>query len=118
MRSPTTGEPTIEIDDGAARAIDGVTDIVPLPWGVAVVAVAACIGLAAVQGGARRRAITCVAIVACGPEASLRRFENDLIEKAPVMIDYLDAESAAHFDGLKALLDAADVPLSGESAHP
>ena len=35
-----------------------------------------------------------------------------LIEKAPVMIDYLDAESAAHFDGVKALLDAAGVPYT------
>ncbi len=30
-----------------------------------------------------------------------------LIEAAPVMLDFLDAESAEHFDALKALLDAA-----------
>ena len=35
---------------------------------------------------------------------------KDLIEAAPVMEDYLDAESAEHFSGLKALLDAASVP--------
>lgn len=34
----------------------------------------------------------------------------DLIEAAPVMEDYLDAESAEHFAGLKTLLDAAGVP--------
>jgi histidyl-tRNA synthetase len=33
-----------------------------------------------------------------------------LIAAAPVMTDYLDAESAAHFDGLRALLDTAGVP--------
>ena len=31
------------------------------------------------------------------------------IEAAPVMIDYLDAESQAHFDGLRALLETAGV---------
>ena len=34
---------------------------------------------------------------------------QELIAAAPVMIDYLDAESLAHFDGLRALLDAAEV---------
>jgi histidyl-tRNA synthetase len=34
---------------------------------------------------------------------------QSLIVAAPVMVDYLDTESAAHFDGLKALLDAAGV---------
>lgn len=33
-----------------------------------------------------------------------------LIEGAPVMVDYLDAASAAHFDELKGMLDAAGVP--------
>jgi len=33
-----------------------------------------------------------------------------VIDAAPVMIDYLDAESRAHFDGLCALLEAAGVP--------
>lgn len=33
-----------------------------------------------------------------------------LIEGAPVMLDYLDAASAAHFDELKGMLDAAGVP--------
>jgi histidyl-tRNA synthetase len=33
-----------------------------------------------------------------------------LIAAAPVMTDYLDGESAAHFERLKALLDAAGVP--------
>ncbi|MDH5262211.1 MAG: histidine--tRNA ligase, partial [Gammaproteobacteria bacterium] len=32
-----------------------------------------------------------------------------IVEAAPVMLDYLDEDSAAHFDGLKALLDAAGV---------
>jgi len=32
-----------------------------------------------------------------------------LIEAAPVMLDYLDADSLAHFAGLRALLDAAEV---------
>jgi histidyl-tRNA synthetase len=35
-----------------------------------------------------------------------------LIAAAPVMIDYLDAESRAHFEGLKGLLDAAGVPYT------
>jgi histidyl-tRNA synthetase len=34
-----------------------------------------------------------------------------LIESAPVMIDYLDEASVAHFEGLKAILDAAGVPF-------
>lgn len=34
---------------------------------------------------------------------------QDLIAAAPVMLDYLDEESSAHFAGLKALLDAAGV---------
>jgi len=38
LRTPVEGEAPMDIDDSAARAIDGVTDIVPLPWGVAVVA--------------------------------------------------------------------------------
>lgn len=38
LRAPVEGEAPMNIEDGAARAIDGVTDIVPLPWGVAVVA--------------------------------------------------------------------------------
>lgn len=37
---------------------------------------------------------------------------QELIAAAPVMIDYLDTESLAHFDGLKALLDAAEVPYT------
>jgi len=32
-----------------------------------------------------------------------------IIDAAPVMLDYLDAESADHFEGLRALLDAAGV---------
>lgn len=32
-----------------------------------------------------------------------------IIEAAPVMLDYLDAESADHFEELRALLDAADL---------
>ncbi len=35
---------------------------------------------------------------------------QELIAAAPVMTDYLDGESAAHFERLKALLDAAGVP--------
>ena len=35
-----------------------------------------------------------------------------IVEAAPVMLDYLDEESALHFSGLKALLDAADVSYS------
>ncbi len=56
-------------------------------------------------------------------EDSIRRLEKNplrildsknpdmqaLIEAAPVMTDFLDEESAAHFEGLKALLDAAGV---------
>ncbi len=38
LRSPVEDEEPLEIDDSAARAVEGVTDIVPLPWGVAVVA--------------------------------------------------------------------------------
>ena len=38
LRAPVEDEEPLEIDDSAARAIEGVTDIVPLPWGVAVVA--------------------------------------------------------------------------------
>jgi len=34
---------------------------------------------------------------------------QSLLNAAPVLLDYLDAESRAHFDGLKALLDAAGV---------
>jgi len=57
-------------------------------------------------------------------EDSIRRLEKNplrildsknpemqaLIEAAPVMIDHLDVESQAHFDGLRALLEMADVP--------
>ncbi len=56
-------------------------------------------------------------------EDSIRRLEQNplrildsknpdmrsIIEAAPIMLDYLDEESAHHFDGLKALLDAAGV---------
>ena len=38
LRTPVEGEEPMEIDDTAARAVNGVTDVVPLPWGVAVVA--------------------------------------------------------------------------------
>ncbi|MBT8081676.1 MAG: histidine--tRNA ligase [Gammaproteobacteria bacterium] len=34
---------------------------------------------------------------------------RDIVAGAPVMLDYLDEESAAHFEGLKALLEAAGV---------
>ena len=34
---------------------------------------------------------------------------QEVVEAAPVMMDYLDAESAEHFDQLRALLDAAGV---------
>jgi histidyl-tRNA synthetase len=34
---------------------------------------------------------------------------QDIVQAAPVMLDYLDEESAAHFDGLQGLLDAAGV---------
>jgi len=37
---------------------------------------------------------------------------QELIEAAPVMLDFLDAESLAHFAGLRALLDAAEVPYT------
>jgi len=37
---------------------------------------------------------------------------QELIEAAPVMLDYLDADSLAHFDGLRALLDSAEVSYS------
>jgi histidyl-tRNA synthetase len=56
-------------------------------------------------------------------EDSIRRLEQNplrildsknpemqaIVDAAPMMLDYLDEESAAHFDGLKALLDAAGV---------
>jgi len=56
-------------------------------------------------------------------EDSIRRLEQNplrildsknpdmqaIVEAAPVMLDFLDEESAAHYDGLKALLDAAGV---------
>jgi histidyl-tRNA synthetase len=59
-------------------------------------------------------------------EDSIRRLEQNplrildsknpdmkaVIDAAPVMLDFLDDESAAHFDQLKALLDAADVAYS------
>ena len=38
LRAPVEGEEPVDIDDSAARAIAGVTDVVRLPWGVAVVA--------------------------------------------------------------------------------
>ncbi len=38
LRAPVEDEGPLEVDDGAARAIEGVTDVVALPWGVAVVA--------------------------------------------------------------------------------
>jgi histidyl-tRNA synthetase len=37
---------------------------------------------------------------------------QEVVEAAPVMLDYLDDESAEHFSGLKALLDAAGVSYS------
>jgi len=37
---------------------------------------------------------------------------SDIITAAPVMIDYLDEESAQHFAGLKSLLDSAGVAYS------
>jgi histidyl-tRNA synthetase len=37
---------------------------------------------------------------------------QEIVEAAPVMLDYLDDESAEHFSGLKALLDAAGVSYS------
>jgi histidyl-tRNA synthetase len=56
-------------------------------------------------------------------EDSIRRLEQNplrildsknpemqaIVEAAPVMLDYLDDESAVHFEGLRALLDAAGV---------
>jgi histidyl-tRNA synthetase len=59
-------------------------------------------------------------------EDSIRRLEQNplrildsknpdmqaVVDAAPVMLDYLDEESAAHFDGLKLLLDAAGVKYS------
>jgi histidyl-tRNA synthetase len=56
-------------------------------------------------------------------EDSIRRLEQNplrildsknpdmqaIVEAAPVMLDYLDEASVSHFEGLKALLDAADV---------
>ena len=38
LRAPVEDEEPVSIDDAAARAVDGVTDVVALPWGVAVVA--------------------------------------------------------------------------------
>jgi histidyl-tRNA synthetase len=40
---------------------------------------------------------------------------QELIASAPLMLDFLDAESTAHFDGLKTLLDAAEVPYTVNS---
>ena len=37
---------------------------------------------------------------------------QEIVEAAPVMLDYLDEESAEHFRGLKSLLDAAGVAYS------
>lgn len=37
LRAPVEGEEPMQVDDGAARAIPGVTDVVTLPYGVAVV---------------------------------------------------------------------------------
>jgi histidyl-tRNA synthetase len=37
---------------------------------------------------------------------------QDIIEQAPVMLDHLDDESGAHFEALKAMLDAAGVSYS------
>ena len=37
---------------------------------------------------------------------------QEIVAAAPVMLDALDAESAAHFDDLKRLLDTAGVPYS------
>lgn len=38
LHAPVEGEEALEVDDSAARAIAGVTDVIRLPWGVAVVA--------------------------------------------------------------------------------
>ena len=37
LRTPVEGESPVDVNDAAARAVDGVTDIVALPYGVAVV---------------------------------------------------------------------------------
>ena len=37
LRTPVEGEEPLEVDDNAARAVPGVTDVVTLPYGVAVV---------------------------------------------------------------------------------
>ena len=37
LRTPIEGEEPLEVDDNAARAVPGVTDVVTLPYGVAVV---------------------------------------------------------------------------------
>lgn len=37
---------------------------------------------------------------------------QEIIAAAPVMLDYLDAEAASHFEGLKSLLDAAGVSFT------
>ena len=37
LRTPVEGEEPLEVDDSAARAVPGVTDVVTLPYGVAVV---------------------------------------------------------------------------------
>ena len=37
LRTPVEGEEPVEVDDSAARAVPGVTDVVTLPYGVAVV---------------------------------------------------------------------------------
>jgi histidyl-tRNA synthetase len=37
---------------------------------------------------------------------------QELIAAAPVMTNYLDAESASHFDGLRSFLDAAGLPYT------
>jgi len=38
LRAPVEGESPVEVDDAAARAVSGVTEIVTLPYGLAVVA--------------------------------------------------------------------------------
>jgi histidyl-tRNA synthetase len=37
---------------------------------------------------------------------------QELIAAAPVMIEHMDAESKTHFDGLKSILEAAEVPYT------
>jgi len=37
---------------------------------------------------------------------------HELIAAAPVMIEHIDAESKTHFDGLKSILEAAEVPYT------